>query len=414
MKALGIDWGHKELCLALADERGRWITVERHPTHAMPQLLARLRDLGGPEEIAICVESGALLLCYTLRKHGYDVAEIAPVLARKLSDLHAPGGAKDDARDARTLAMARLHQQLGLTIEHVRDDTADALRVTCSMRDRFVAQRTRLMQQITSVLRSAHPGLAALDLDLRARFARRLIVAYADPQRAGRAQQRKVARLLRPARKEDLTAERVVQSLRGHGYEIPDHMARACALEVSCLVEQLELIDRHIEQADRKIERLLATHPDAEILASLPGVGATLSAAIAARIHRGVADTHSPKELQILAGTAPRTRISGKRSGGRVLQRTACDRNLHQALVQMARCSVGTCAWARAFVREHTGGRPRDQKRRNKALRALANKWVRIIHRMLVTRTTYDEARHCRDLRRNAVPWAPPAENTAA
>jgi len=414
MKTLGIDWGHKELCLALADERGHWITTERRPTDAMPQMLKWLRDLGGPDEIVVTIESGAPLITHTLRAHGYDVAEITPLLAGKLAELHSPSGAKDDARDARTLARARAHQQRGLVINRERDERADELRLLSLTRERHVSQRTRLIQQIKSVLHSAHPGLAALGLDLRTDFARRLIAEYADPLKARRARRGKVERLVRPARRKDLPPERVQASLRDHGYEVPECVARVYAGELRALVEQLDMVDDHIRTLEQESARLLQVHPDVEILMSLPGVGTTLAAAIVARVNGAVVIKCDAKRLQILAGTAPRTRVSGKRSGGLVMRRMHRDSHLHQALVQMAKCSVKTCAWARAFVYDHTGGRMRHAKRRNRAYRALANKWVRIIHHLLRTRTTYDDETHCARLRRNAVPWAPqPAEDAA-
>ena len=89
------------------------------------------------------------------------------------------------------------------------------------------------------------------------------------------------------------------------------------------------------------------------------------------------------------------------------------DHDLHQALVQLARCSLPVSPWARSFVRHHTGAQTRNRKRMNKALRALANKWVRIIHTLLMRGELYDEERHAADLRKHGVPWAPPAKAAA-
>ncbi len=49
----------------------------------------------------------------------------------------------------------------------------------------------------------------------------------------------------------------------------------------------------------------------------------------------------------------------------------------------------------------------------NKALRALANKWVGIIHTLLLRGELYDEELHAAHLRNNRVPWAPAPEAVA-
>ena len=134
---------------------------------------------------------------------------------------------------------------------------------------------------------------------------------------------------------------------------------------------------------------------------------------INARIDSALVRDFSSTQLQILGGTAPRTCVSGKRKGGHVKRRRACDHDLHQALIQLARCSLATSAWARNFVLHHTGGQMRIRKRMNKALRALANKWVRIIHTLLLRGELYDEERHAADLRKHGVPWAPAAKAAA-
>lgn len=413
MKSLGIDWGHREICVALLDEEQRFVVTERRSARDVRGLLERLRELGGPTEMSVCIESGAPLLRDTLRAHGYVVDEIAPARAAKLGKLHFPGGAKDDARDARTMALAGLHRALGLKTDRSRSAEADSLRLHAAIRQRLITQRTRALQQLTDLLRRAHPGFAALDLDLRTRYAQRLLAAYPDPRKARRARRVRIERILSRGRCTRTDADTVLHSLREHGQVIADHVAVACALELPLLVAQIELLSAQIRDVEKHILTLSHAHPDRSLLQSAPGLAEQLFPRIAASLDGQVVAVTPARRLQILAGTAPRTRVSGKSTGGRVLRRVARDRDLHQALIQMARCSLQTSAWARSFVKHHTGGRSRDQKRLNKALRALANKWVRILHHMLLTRQPYDEQRHCKNLRRNGVPWAP-AENAEA
>lgn len=411
MKSLGIDWGHREHVTALREEQGEWTWHERVSARDVKGLLARLEQAGGPSAVRIVIEAGAPLLPATLSAHGYEVEEMAPDRAEKMRALHFPGGAKDDPRDAKTLALMGHHRELGLRGRHVPGARPRALQQLTRMRTRLVRTRTRAVQRLVDLVRRAHPGLAALDLDFTCRYALDLVKAYPDPLRARRAQRSRIARLLRRAR--ELDAETVQRSLRDHGFVIPEHVAAACALEASMLAEQIALLTEQIKRAEKAIKTCYEDHPDAPILRSIGGCGPQLAPCISARVDSSLVRDFSPTQVQVLGGTAPRTRVSGKRSGGQVYRRKACDHDLHQALIQLARCSLAKSQWARSFVVHHTGGQTRNRKRMNKALRALANKWVRIIHTLLLRGELYDEERHAADLRKHGVPWAPAAKDAA-
>lgn len=411
MKTLGIDWGHREHSLALLEEDGTWGRCGRVAAHDVTALLVWLEHMGGPAAVRIAIEAGAPLLPQTLRSHGYQVDEIAPDRADKMRALHFPGGAKDDARDAKSLALMAHHRALGLRGRHVPAARAEQLGRLTRTRLRLVEARTAAIQQLVDLVRRSHPGLAALELDYTTRYALALVQAYPDPRRARRAKRSRIARLLRRVRRLDV--ETVWRSLREHGFEIPDHVAAQCALEAPMLAEQIALLSAQIQRAEKAIAQAYQDHPDAPILLSIGGCGEQLAPRISARIDSAFVRLFCATQTQILAGTAPRTRVSGKRTGGHVSRRTARDRDLHQALVQLARCSLSSNDWARRFVWHHTGGQLRNRTRVNKALRALANKWVRIIHTLLVRGELYDQQRHAADLRHNGVVWAPPATAAA-
>lgn len=410
MKTLGIDWGHREHCAALLEEDGTWSWCVRISARNPGALLARL---GAASEVVVVIEAGAPLLPETLSAHGYRVEEVPPSRAGKMRELHFPGGAKDDARDAKSLALIVHHKALGLRGRHVPAPRAAEIRSLCRARARVVQARTVAIQQLIDLVRHAHPGLAALDLNFACGYARALVVAYPCPLAARRARRSKIERLLAEGRARRIDAETVLRSLRHHGFQIPEHRAATCALEAPLLAARITLLTQQIKTVEKALATCYADHPDADQMRSIPGAGPQLAPRISARIDSSFVRIFGAKQAQILAGTAPRTRVSGKRHGGAVMRRAARDRDLHQALFQLARCSLAKSRWARAFVLHHTGGRTRDRKRMNRALRTLANKWVRIIHHLLLTGELYDEQRHIDHLRQNHVQWAPAAEAAA-
>jgi hypothetical protein len=413
MKSLGIDWGHKEHVVALLEEDGSWSWCERIPAYEVTRLLTRLDQEGGAQKVAIGIEAAAPLLPETLVARGYRVVEVTPDRAQKMRALHFPGGSKDDLRDAKCAALMLEHEKLGLRGRHVPGPRAAELQLHTQARSRLVAKRTRAVQQLVGLVRRHHPGLAALDLDFTCGYALALAKAYADPLRARRAKLPKIARLLKKGRARKLDATTVQQRLCDHGFAIPVHAAAACALEVGFLVQEIELLGKQIKAAEKAIATCYESHEDASRLLAIGGMGPQLAPRISARMDASFVRRFSAKQTQILGGTAPYTSVSGKRHGGSIRRRKARDHDFHQAMIQFARCSLPHHEWARNFVRHHTGGRQRDRKSMNMALRALANKWVRILHTMLLRREHYDPERHAADLRRNAVPWAPTAKGAA-
>jgi hypothetical protein len=63
---------------------------------------------------------------------------------------------------------------------------------------------------------------------------------------------------------------------------------------------------------------------------------------------------------------------------------------LHDAVLDWAFCSLRFYPWARAFYDAQRA----KGKTHYTALRALANRWLEILHHLLITRQRYDEAVH--------------------
>ena len=76
-----------------------------------------------------------------------------------------------------------------------------------------------------------------------------------------------------------------------------------------------------------------------------------------------------------------------------VAARFACNRFLRQALLLWALCSLRVSPWARAAYDRHR----QAGKSHYTALRAVANRWLEILHHLLATGQRYDEAVHQRN-----------------
>jgi len=171
-------------------------------------------------------------------------------------------------------------------------------------------------------------------------------------------------------------------------------------LTVQMLARQIRALRPSIDRYQEEIDKIMATHPDAELFQSLPGAGPAMAPRLLAAFGADRERFESATEIQQLSGIAPVTKRSGKKTV--VHWRWAAPTFLRQSFHEFAGLSIQKSAWARAFydLQRERG------KNHHAAVRALAFKWIRILYRCWQDRTPYDEGRYIQALIRRGSPLA--------
>jgi hypothetical protein len=169
----------------------------------------------------------------------------------------------------------------------------------------------------------------------------------------------------------------------------------AGALTARGLVALLRTLRGHIDQLDRRIVELVATHPEGALFASLPGAGPVLVPRLIVAFGTRRERYNSAYEMQCYSGIAPVKEASGKTSW--VHFRRACPKFLRQTFHEFALHSIGQSEWAKAYY-QHL--REDKNKSHQSAVRSLAYKWIRIIFRCWKDGKPYDEEVYLRSPRR--------------
>lgn len=144
--------------------------------------------------------------------------------------------------------------------------------------------------------------------------------------------------------------------------------------------EALAARDR-LGAVDKAIEERLARHPDAALIRSLPGMGATLTAEFIA-LAGSIARFRSADGLAAAAGLAPVLRQSGK---SRAIRRAhGGDKALKRVLYQAAFTSLGAPDSRAFYDRKRAEG-----KRHHQAVIALARRRVNVLWAVLQNRTPF-------------------------
>ena len=403
MKFAGIDWATETHFAALIGGDGEVLSEWSfpHSFEGLTSFVDRLKKEGGPAGVIVCVESGAPLVVDQLLHAGFTVYSINPKQADRYRDRYTVAGAKDDRRDALVLAQAVRTDRASMRPVEKDSDLAEEIRIRDRARTRKVEERTRLSNQLRQTLSRYFPVLIELGREMHDSFFLALLRVCPDPASAKKVRTPRLARLVEEHRIRAIDAKDLAKRLRAPALAVADYVAAACRDEVLDLVAQVELLNGQIAAADEKLDELTEGHPDHELYRSLPGLGKRLAARMVAELGDRRDRHPESSSLQAFGGTAPVTRRSGKRILT-VNMRKGCNRTLQAAFFTMARCSLAKSAWAKAFYED----RRRKGQRHAAAVRALSNKWAKILWAVLFRRKTYDEACHVRHLHKNEVPWA--------
>jgi transposase len=422
MRYVGIDWGGEVHTVALVDPAGNTLEeweVEQAP-EAVKALLERLEVHGGPTGLSIALEPGSPLLMAQLLQAGYPLYPINPKQADRWRDRYAVSGAKDDRRDARILARV-----LATDIQHLQrlepeSDLSQELLLRSRARTRLVQQRVAQGNRLRDLLKRYYPTLLNLRRDVHEPLFLALLKAYPDATAAGRSHRGRIAKILKKQRIRSLSADEVRAVLHGPAFSVPPAELAAHRDEALDLAAQLHGLNQQIRQAEERLEQLFEKHPDRDLLLSLDGMGLNIAIRVGIGLGCNRVQRLDPSILQCHAGSAPVTKSTGrKRRRGRqprtygshrVRMRRACDRDIQSAVNQWAACSLPKSTWARACY-DHLRAKGKGH---NAALRALGNKWVKILAAVIKTRQPYSEERHVSDLVSAGVPWAQGLANLAA
>lgn len=319
---------------------------------------------------------------------GYRVIAINPMSTARYRERVSTSGAKSDQGDARTLAaVARLD---GHNHRVVVPDTAlaDAIKLTSRAHQNLIWTRQRQLNQLRSTLREYYPAALAAFGELAHHDCLATLAVAPTPAAAQRLTASKLATALRRGgrkRSIDTRATETIASLRGEHLRAPQAIEDAMGSHAAALVAVAVELGRQIDRLETELDKLLLNHRDAAIVTSIPGLGTKLGARLLGEFGDAPDRFTDARARRNYAGTSPITKASGR--SHIVLARRTRNVRLADACYLWAFTSISHSPCARAFY---------DQRRRNgdshnRALRALSNRLVGIMHGCLTHRTPYDE-----------------------
>lgn len=400
---VGIDWADRkhDICLWVSGSEKRERLVLEHSPRAIQAWAEKLRERFGGAPIAVGLELAQGPIVSALLEHDFFVLfPVQPTLLARYRSAFTPSRAKDDPTDAELALELLLKHSDKLKRLEPESAAMRALRKLVEARRSLVEDRTRVTNRITSALKAYFPQVLGWFRDKEALIFTDFLERWPTLEAAQRARPSTLQDFFRTGNVRHATAiERRIEAIRD---ERPLHTDRAVIEPMRLLVEtllpQLRAASAGIERFDAAIAELAPTLPDYGLFAALPGAGPALAPRLLVAFGERRERFPNAAALQKYAGVAPVTERSGNKSW--VHWRYSCPTFLRQTFVEWVGQTIPRSFWAKAFYEACRARGARHQA----ALRALAFKWIRVLHRCWVDRTPYNESRYLMALQKRHAP----------
>ena len=413
----GVDWATEKNDACVVDPEGLVIAEKQFDADAdgLAAMAAWLVEKGGapPGRIDVAIEVPHGVVVETLLERGFAVHSINPRQLDRFRDRFSVAGAKDDRRDARVLADSLRTDRRAF--RRIQNDTPETIELKewSRIHSELKAEDNALCNRIRQQLLRYFPQALDLTGDVGEAWFLKLLESVPTPTEAHRRRVATIEAILQYHRIRRWKPDEVLAVLRKPAVTVAPGTVEAATAHIRLLTERLRVVRSQIVESEKTLasicDRLVPSSPsphggqgegegrnhelsDVAILLSLPGLGRILAPALLAEASRPLHE-RDYQAVRTLAGVAPVTRRSGKRTSGPwvVSMRYACNPRLRVTMHNWAQCAMQwdpywKAHYAAARARGHSHGR---------AHRGIADRLLRIAIAMLKTRALYDpERRH--------------------
>ena len=287
----GVDWASENHHVLITDGEGRSIgeKIFKHGGEGLAEMAAWLTTTSGavePGQVQIAIEVPHGPVVETLIERGFKVHAINPKQMDRFRDSFTLAGAKDDSRDAETMASALRTYYGCFRLLAAGDPIVIELREWSRIAEDLGTERNRLTNRMREQFWRYFPAILELDGDLGAEWLLDLWEAVPTPDKAARIREATIAKLLKRNSIRRFDAAHVLRVLRQQPVTAAPGTTEAASAHTVTLIARIRLLNAQIKEAHERLDtitsRLALTEEtelgqvrqhDVKILASLPGVG---------------------------------------------------------------------------------------------------------------------------------------------
>ena len=322
-----------------------------------------------------------------LMKAGYRVACVNPYHTKKAKELDDNSQTTSDKKDAMTIA--RLVKDGRFFDPYLPQDVYAELRTLTNARVSIMKRSVNLKNTITAILDEYFPEIRTVfKYPLKGKAARQVLKSTPFPAYILKTGEAGILEEIKKAAKRSVGIKKVRQLIKVAEASIgADYGLESAKLRLKLLLDELELIQRHISEIETSMERMLVTTGYARLLLSIKGIGIVTAASFLGEVGDPLRFQNA-RQIANYAGYNLVEDSSGKsKSRTRISKRGRSQ--LRSLLYQMAFTMVSHNAEMKALYRYLTS-RPNNPLKKKQALVVISKKIVTVIYSLLKKNVTYN------------------------
>jgi transposase len=323
-----------------------------------------------------------------LRQLGFVIVTVPSVVTKRLKEVEDNSPRKDDAKDAAQICKL-LGSGLFVSYAVLAPDVAE-MRVLATERHRLAVEQVRLKNRLQGALDLVWPEFAGHFSGIDHPTPRAMLRRWPTAADTARAQVRSVQALMRLVSLNHLGRERAEELVAAARSSIAVPSAtEARRAEIRRLLDRWDLLLAQIAEVEATLSDLVARHPGAQALTTVPAVGVLCAATLVAEI--GTPESfETPRQVLKLAGMNLARKESGTSLRGRVRQTKRGRPLLRRQLFLLA---GRWCQPGGLYRDEYLAMVERNGGRKISALCAMARRLVPLLLAVLQTAQPFDPAR---------------------
>ncbi len=394
---VGVDTGkrfHKLVARGPDGRRHRAVKVDvsRSGFDAADEYLRHMFPGQRREAMLVGLEFGGhhgATFAHDLHRRGYRIVTVLPSVTKKLKEVEDNSPRKDDAKDAGQICKLLAS---GLFVDFpLLEDRMAQLRVLATEPHRLGVEETRLKNRLQASLDTAWPEFAGYFSTIDKPTVRAILARWPLPDEFAAASPQAVHALIKTASRNHVSAERIRAMRATAKTSIALTTGRAARrAEIGRILERWALLKRQIAVVEAELAALVAQHPGAQALTTVPGVNVVCAATLVAEL--GSPESYvSPRQVLKLAGmNLAKRNESGLAVNGRARQTKRGRPLLRRQLFLLA----GRWCLKRGLYRaQYEALLARNGGARVSAMCAIARKLVPMLLHIMQTGEAFDEAR---------------------
>lgn len=387
---IGIDNSSLDHKVQVIDESGNKKSAFTIPNNlkGFELLHQRLKEFKKDSEVRIGFELPHGPLVDYLHHMEYTLYSLNPLQVKRYKESIRVSGDKTDAIDATAIADYLRHNSSHSRELLYNSSEIEKLKHLSLIHQRLVKDRSSHINKLHFAVRQYFP----LHEELFSLFGRtvqlKMIKKYPTFKDLKAVSEEELTEFLKSCNyRHHALIGKMLGKIRNHEQLIAPEVEYAYQFEALAICEILQSLEEKLCEIKKEMNRITDSHKLGGIFRSLPGAGPVIACELLALFGDHKDRFGNSNNAQCYFGTAPKNYQSG--SYHRVSMRKACNKGGRSLLYDHAFASLRFSIWARDYY----DGQRAKGKTHSVAIRALSNKWVRIIFKLWKEEIFYDESK---------------------